>query len=375
MTILTRRTFLEQAAAAAAAPLLFSHRAATVQEAGIPYVDGLSFLPGDPSQISASGLTAFISDVSAGEVIEHDDGTTTFYRSFAASAKSITTVRRALQNDIDQAFLATRGSDVERARREGRAAVFLQFQGCEPLEGDLDRLDMFYELGLRVLQITHHHDNPFGGGALEVEPKGLTDLGVQAVERMNELGVIPDISHSSDPCGLDVCRASARPVILSHGGARALVPNARCAPDEVIRAVADTGGVMGIFMMSFWLTTDAVPTVEHLLRQIRHVINLGGIDAVGIANDYSVAGNEMLASLGNDNAQGIENYYPWWQSQANRGIFGFEELPEHVVIPELNDVHRMRTIHLALGRGGFSAREVEKIMGGNWIRVLNESLA
>lgn len=370
----TRRTFIKHSAAIAAAPLLFRGGAPVRQSPSIPYVDGLSFLPNDPASLSESGLTAFILDASSGEMVENADGTSRFYRSFEACAKSITSVRRALQDDISQAFLATRGIDVDRARRDGRTAVFLQFQGCEPLGEDLARLDMFYELGLRVLQITHHNNNPFGGGALEVEPVGLTELGFQAVERMNELGVIPDVSHGSDPTSLDVTRTSTKPVILSHGGARALVPNARCAPDEVIRAVAETGGVMGIFMMSFWLTTDPVPTVEHLLRQIRHVISVGGIDAVGIANDYQITGNAALSQVNNDNAQGIEGYYPWWESQRDRGIFGFDELPEHVVIPELNNVRRMYTIHRALERDGFKAPEVEKIMGGNWIRVLRESL-
>jgi membrane dipeptidase len=369
----SRRTFLQQAAAIAAAPHLASRASRRSQER-IPYVDGLSFLPDDPASFRESGLTAFILDASSGETVENEDGTARYYRSFEACSKSITAVRRSLRDEIDEAFLATRGSDVDDALRRGTTAVFLQFQGCEPLGEDLARLDMFYELGLRVLQITHHHDNPFGGGALEVEHVGLTELGFQAVEQMNELGVIPDVSHGSDPTSLDVARTSTNPVILSHGAVRALVPNARCAPDEVVRAIADTGGMIGIFMMSFWLTTDPVPTVEHLLRQIRHVIDVGGIDAVGIANDYQITGHAGLTEVNNNNAEGIKGYYPWWQSMAERGVFGFDELPEHVVIPELNDVHRMRTIHHALEAGGFTATQVEKVMGGNWIRVLKESL-
>jgi membrane dipeptidase len=369
----SRRTFIKQAAAIAAAPLLVP-RIRRPAQARIPYVDGLSMLPNDPASLPESELTAFILDASSGEVIQNEDGTTRYYRSFEACSRSITAARRALRDDIGEAFLATRGSDIDEAFRRNTTAVFLQFQGCEPLGEDLARLDMFYELGLRIQQITHHHDNPFGGGALEVNHVGLTELGFQCVERMNELGVIPDVSHGSDPTSLDVARTSTKPIILSHGGARALVPNARCAPDEVIRAIADTGGMMGLFMMSFWLTTDPVPTVEHLLRQIRHVINVGGIDAVGIANDYQVTGNAGLAQVDNDNAEGIKGYYPWWQSMRDRGVFGFEELPEHVVIPELNDVYRMRTIHRALEDGGFTPSEVEKVMGGNWVRVLKESL-
>jgi membrane dipeptidase len=159
-------------------------------------------------------------------------------------------------------------------------------------------------------------------------------------------------------------------VILSHGAARAIVPNARCAPDDVIRAVARTGGVMGVFMMTFWLTTDATPTVDHVVAQIRHIANVGGIDAVGIANDYPLTGEASLVSLGNDNAKGIVNYMPWWDTMRRRGIMGFDRTPTHVVVPELNAITRMYTLHSTLEKARFTSAEIEKIMGGNWVRVL-----
>ena len=188
---------------------------------------------------------------------------------------------------------------------------------------------------------------------------------------MNSLNIIPDLSHSSDQTGLDTLKTSKKPVILSHGAARALVNNARCAPDEVIRGIADSGGVMGIFMMSFWLTNDAVPTVDSLISQIRHVIKVGGIDAVGIANDFPLSGEQSLVELKNNNAEGVKSYLPWWTSRAKMGVLGFERTPQHVVIPELNNISRMQTIYDSLKRSGFSSGQLQKIMGGNWIRVLS----
>ena len=336
-----------------------------------PWVDGLSFMPGDPSKVAETGLSAFICDVSAGENVKGPDGNDRYIRSFNACAKSIASMRRALASGkYPRAFLATKGSEIAGAHRAGRTAVFFQFQGCEPLEEDLGRLDVFYELGLRVLQITHHYDNPSGGGALEGAPRGLTNFGTSVVERMNALGIIPDVSHASDLTALDTTKVSKSPVILSHGAARAIVPNARCAPDDVIRAVAKTGGVMGVFMMTFWLTTDATPTVNHVVAQLRHIANVGGIDAVGIANDYPLTGEASLVSVGNDNAKGIGNYMPWWETMRRRGIMGFDRTPTHVVVPELNAITRMFTLHSALEKAKFSSGDIEKIMGGNWVRVL-----
>jgi membrane dipeptidase len=383
-----RRTFLTASALAAAGALgadrLFGTHAAAAAAPGnraaatptpFPYVDGLTFINRDGHALPESGLSALIHDASAGEVVTMPDGSSRWYRSFEACARSITGMRRSLvAGEVPGAFLATHGSEIRPAHAAGRTAVFLQFQGADPIEERLDRLDMFHELGLRVLQITHHHDNAWGGGALEPQWSGLTATGHEGVERLNELRIIPDLSHVADPTSRDVLRISRRPVIISHGAARALVDHARCAPDDVIRAVAESGGVMGIFMMSFWLTPDPVPTIDSYNRQIRHVVNVGGIDAAAVSNDYNVAGELAAAGLRNDNARAVQPYWPWWDSYAARGVHGFGERPRHVVIPELNHVRRMFDIHAALDRAGFTAGDAEKIMGGNWIRVLTETL-
>lgn len=374
----TRRDFLARAGAAAALAAARPWSALAVQRARtpFPYVDGLTFLGTEPADVSRSGLSAFICDVSSGSVLKTEDGSVRYWRSFEPCVRSMTATRRALAaGEVPGAFLATRGSEIAAAWKDSRTAVFFQIQGGGEAVGEhLWRLDTFHELGLRVFQITHHNDNQWGGGAIEKVWRGLTKVGYAGVERLNGLGIIPDLSHVSDPTSLDVLKTSRRPVILSHGAARALVNNARCAPDEVIRGVGQSGGVMGIFMMSFWVTTDPEPSVEAYIRQVRHVIDVAGIDAVGIANDYPVSGEATALKFGNDNAKTVETYWPWWDSVAKQGVLGFDRRPTHVVIPELNNVRRMFLLHEALDRAGFKPAEVEKIMGGNWIRVLTESL-
>lgn len=370
-----RRDFLKLGTAAVvsafAGPFTAAHASAASQRAPIPYVDGLSFFSPDPQDIERSGLTAMILDVSSVSQLKTGDGSIKYFRSFEACATSMTAMRRALASGAHgQAFLATRGADIERAFADHRTAVFLQMQGAEPIGEALERLDMFYELGLRVQQITHHNNNAWGGGAIEKTWTGLTPTGIRGIERLNALGIIPDLSHASDLTALDVLRVSRKPVVYSHGGARALVPNARCAPDDVIRGVGRSGGVMGIFMMSMWLTTDPQPGVDAYVRQVRHVANVAGIDAVGIANDYTIAGELSAAKASNDNARIISNYFAWWDSVAKQGVMGFDKHPQHAVIPALNNVRRMFLLHEALDHAGFSTGDVEKIMGGNWTRVL-----
>lgn len=374
MSVDTRREFLKQTLGASALAALRPDLV-TAEKPHTPYVDGLSFFSPDPTDVERSGLSAFICDVSSAEQVKTDDGSVKFFRSFDACARSLTGLRRSLlDGKIPGAFLATKGSQIPEAYRDGRTAVFFQFQGCEPIGDQLWRVEMFYELGLRVLQITHHNDNAWGGGAIEKNWSGLTKVGFEGIELLNTLRIVPDLSHGSHLTGLDVLKASKRPVVISHGAARALVPSARCLPDEVIRGVGASGGVMGIFMMSMWLTTDPQPGVDAYIRQIKHVANVAGIDGVGIANDYTIAGELTAAKAGNDNGKIISNYYPWWESVGRQGVFGFDGRPPHAVIPELNNVRRMFLIEQALQKSGFKAAEIEKIMGGNWIRVLTDTL-
>lgn len=331
------------------------------------YFDALAFPPQDASDIGKSGLNGFVWDVSQG-IMEGQ----AYVRKFRPTLTSMVSARKFLRENSIGAFLATKGSELAAAKDKPRTAVFFQLQSCEPLSEGLDALDIFYELGLRILQMTHHFNNPFAGGCLSREPTGLTEMGIKAVEKMNALGVIPDLSHASVQTALDVLRTSKKPVIISHTGCRAIVRNARCTPDEVIKGVADTGGVIGLFAMSFWLTEDPVPTVDHFILQLQHIIDVGGIDAVGISNDYAITGEPSALAVNNDNAKAVKYYYSWWKQM--EGLLGFDKLPAHCVIPELNNVERFFTIQRGLEKKGYSSGQIEKIMGGNWLRVLTSCL-
>ena len=367
-----RRDFLKTAAIAALAASVPAQP--TAKETAYPFVDGLCLdIPDDPAQIKASGLSGFLFDASAVAEVKTPDGSPKWLRNYAETLKRIAGIRAQLRK-TPNVFLATDGREIEKAFRERKTAVFLQVQGGgEIVDTDLDRIDVLREMGLRVLQMTHHHNNALAGGGIEKNPSGLTKLGYEAVARLNTAGIIPDLSHASDQTALDTAKTSKRPVILSHGAARTFVNNARCAPDNVIKAIADTGGVMGVFMMSFWLTTDPTPTVDHYVQHIRHIAKIGGIDAVGIANDFPLAGEQNLIGTKGNNAAAVKNYLPWWDSIAKMGVLGFDRRPEHVAIPSLNNINRVPLIHQALEKAGFRPSELEKIMGRNWIRVLSET--
>lgn len=181
-----------------------------------------------------------------------------------------------------------------------------------------------------------------------------------------------DLSHSSVASAEQTLSRATGPVVQTHGAARAIVNNARNSPDHVIKGIADSGGVFGVFMMPWWLTYEDVPLPEHYVKHLKHIRNIAGAEAVAIANDYPLKGHEKALAAGNNNLVAIEGYKQWWESLGRKGILGFDKPARHIVVPELNHVKRMRSIEYMLTKAGFNSTEIDKVMGKNWQRVLNE---
>ncbi len=337
-------------------------------------IDGLSFLPDDLGDVRESGLNGYIADISDIEEIKQLDGTINYKRTYSACMKSIREAREVIQKHPDIFRLALTGKDLQRARENDQCAVFFQIQGADCVEENLGQVNEFYNLGLRVLQLTHHYGNDYAGGTMDVVERGLSKRGAELIERLNDLKMLIDLSHSSPQSAMDTLALSQFPVVQTHGAARALVDNARCSPDEVIRGIGDSGGAFGVFMMSFWLTREEKPLPEHFVDHIRHIINIAGVDTAAIANDYPLRGQKNLLKLNNNNTEGVKQYLDWWSDLRKNGIRGFDIMPTHVVIPEFNHIDRMSRIHDHLTASGFARYDVDKIMGGNWKRILENTV-
>ncbi len=336
-----------------------------------PYVDGMSFLPDNPADLHASRLDAFICDVSKGKMDTDAAGNPFYHRTFELCDQSIQAASTRIKSDFPGLGIALKGADMA----SGRPVTIFQFQGCEPIGTDLSRIGYFRDKSLRILQLTHNESNAFATAYTdERSGVGLSPLGIEGVREMNRVGLIPDVSHASEATALETVKLSKTPTILSHGACRELLNHPRAATDKMIRAVAESGGVFGVFMMSFWLTEAAVPTPEHYVAHIRHAVKLAGIDAVGIANDYAMEGLQAEGRPFDNSKDMPGSYHGWWEGNRKRGIPGFGPLPQHAVIPELNTIDRMALIHRALLKGGFRPSEADKIMGSNWTRFFKDNL-
>ncbi len=178
-------------------------------------------------------------------------------------------------------------ADIDEAYRSGQVGLVFGLEAATPIENEIDRLDVLYGLGLRQIGIAYSDANALGSGLAEETDGGLTALGHRAVTRMNQLGLAIDVSHSSDRTALDVCRQSDRPVFITHAGARAVWGTARMKPDDVLRAVAGTGGVIGMSAAPHTTLSAAHPrhTIESVMDHFRYCADLVGIEHVAFGPD------------------------------------------------------------------------------------------
>jgi membrane dipeptidase len=362
-----RRRFLAHGLRAAAVPLvpglaLPAEGVTRARAAPAVRIDGLA--PDgpwfDPQLAIDGGMTAAVVDMQM------------YPRTFGNAVAALALWNGAFRRPGARMVKATRAADIERASREGRLAVVLACQDAAILDtstasvsdANLDNLGLFYDLGLRVLQLTHNEQNAVGGSFRERNDSGLSRLGEKVVAGMNALGMLIDLSHCGTRTTLDAIRLSGKPCAITHAGCRALYPTARNKTDEEIRAVAEKGGVFGVFNMSCWLTDAAVPTVDHVVDHLAYAVKLAGVEHVSFGSDGPVL---ALPSLEQELA-GHRGY-----AERNRGMPGSERVPTHVRVPELNSPQRLERLAAALRRRGLGSDAVDKIAGGNLVRVLRDA--
>jgi membrane dipeptidase len=285
---------------------------------------------------------------------------------FEQTVAAIAYIERVVEADPETYLLVRRISDVPRAKVLGRLGLILGFQTTEMLGGDLARLELFRNLGVRVMQLTYNGRSLFGDGCLEPGNAGLSNLGREAVARMNELGIAVDVSHSGARTTQEAIAASARPILISHSGCRAVFDNPRNKEDAALRALAEKGGVVGIYLMPFLSAGPGPVTTEDLLRHVDHARDVCGEDHVGIGSDQGVAPVDDTPEYRKNLAAEVE-------ARRKAGVSAPGESPDRPpFIPELNTARRMERIAEELDRRGYRSRAIEKILGANFERALGE---
>jgi len=264
----------------------------------------------------------------------------------------------------DDLILARSAADIRRAKAGGKTAVLLHFQGADPVDDDLNLLDIYKALGLGILQLTYNIRNRVADGALEDSDGGLSGFGRRLIRRCNELGIIVDVSHTGRRSVMEAIEVNKGPIIFSHTNAASIHPCSRNADDATLKAVAATGGVIGVTGYPGFLVKEGRrSTLADFVDHIDHIVALCGIDHAGLAIDYYIGQNGICPD-----EKSIADYDRW----AETGSWGGDcyPRPPHYYPQGMETPDKLFALIEELDRRGYAPEAILKVLGGNWLRVL-----
>jgi len=281
---------------------------------------------------------------------------------FEETVADIAGAQKLIERRPDLFIKVTRHADLERAKPEGKVAVIFSFEAASPLEDKLERIDLFRNLDVLVMQLSYNHTTPFGVGCLDGETGGVTELGRKAIARMNKLGVALDLSHSNTQSTAEAIALSAKPPLITHSGCRAVFMHPRNKRDEEMKALADKGGVMGIYMLPFLTPDTKQPMLADYMQHMIHALKVCGEDHVGIGTDiaFFTVTQQDLDAMKKDEAD-----------RRTKGVNApGENRPPY--IPDINTPRKLESVADALLKHGYSARVADKVLGVNFSRAFKE---
>ena len=281
----------------------------------------------------------------------------------AATFRDMGYWERELQAHPDVLMKIYSVADLRRAKETRRLGLIYGFQNATMLEGDAANLDVFQRFGVRIIQLTYNDRNLLGDGCLEPANAGLSRHGRDVVARMNELRMLVDLSHCGLQTTADGIATSSRPVAITHSGCRGVFDHPRSKTDDILRALANKGGVIGIYMMPF-LNAQGQPMAADLIKQIEYAVKVCGEDHVGIGSDLSITPHVV-------NAEYEAKHRRFVEGRKQRGIAAPRE-EDYMFVKDLNVPRRLDMIADQLQSRGHSAARIEKIIGANWLRLFGE---
>lgn len=356
-----RRRILLSLGAALAAPLARAGGGYGDREyARATVIDALSapggFAPESLAEIRASGLTAV--SVTVGD-LGNDGGM------FDNSIETIAGYERRIAEHPGAFLKVLSAGDLAAAKASGRLGLVFHFQDASPIEGDLRRVQLFQSLGVRSMQLTYNRRNLVADGCLEPNDGGISVLGRELVAEINRLRLLLDLSHAGARAISEGIALSKAPLAISHTGCRDLVDVPRNTWDRDLKALADKGGVAGIYFMPF-LRAGGQPHAEDLIRHIEHAVRVCGEDHVGLGTDGAIPAVRIDAAY-------VEQHRKFVEERRALRIAAPGEAPDVFnLIPEYNHARRFRSLAEDLGRRGWPGRRIDKLLGGNFARLFKE---
>ena len=290
--------------------------------------------------------------------------TVTYHETFRETVQNLTKWARHFEAFPDLIFPGRKAADIDLARQTGRTAIFFGAQNPSCIEDDIGLIEILHRLGLRFMQLTYNNQSLLASGCYEASDSGLTRMGREVVAEMNRVGMVVDMSHSGERSTLEAIEHSTRPIAITHANPAAWHPARRNKSETVLRALAETGGMIGFSTYPHHLRGGSDCTLQDFCDAVVRTADMIGHDKVGIGSD-----------LCQDQPNSVVDWMRSgrWTKRVDFGE-GSAENPGFPAMPHwFRDNRDFRNIATGLRAAGLSQSSVAAVMGGNWYRFFNES--
>ena len=318
------------------------------------YIDNLQYCNWSPAlfdEMREAGLSAI-------------HATICYHENFRATVENMIAWNRHIEAHPDWLMPGLTGDDVREAHASGRTAIIYGFQNCSPMEDDIGLIEVLHQLGGRFMQLTYNNQSLLAAGCYEEEDSGLTRFGRQAIREMNRVGLVIDMSHSGERSSLEAIEASERPIAVTHANPAWWHPARRNKSDDLIKALAESGGMIGFSIYPHHLKDGGDCTLEEFCSMIAECAERYGVKALGIGSDLCQGQPDSVVAWMRNGR---------WTRETDFGE-GSADNPGWPPQPKwFSRIRDFPNIAAGLEAKGFAKSDVEAVMGGNWLRFYDEN--
>ena len=290
--------------------------------------------------------------------------TIAYHEMFRETVANVETWNRWFERFPELIFHGRTGDDVRRAKIEGRTAIFFGFQNPSPIEDDIGLVEIWHALGARFMQLTYNNQSLLATGCYEAEDPGVTRMGRQVIKEMNRVGLVVDMSHSAERSTLEAIEVSERPIAITHANPAFWHPARRNKSDDVLRALGQSGGMLGFSMYPHHLKDKSDCTLASFCEMIARTADLMGVDNIGLGSDLCQDQPDSVVEWMRVGRWSKEIDY----GEGSAGDAGFPPMPDW-----FEDNRHFGNIAAGLIANGFSEADTSAVMGENWLRFYDEN--
>ena len=289
-----------------------------------------------------------------------------YHEDFQEMVENVIAWNRLFEEYSDLIFQGRSSDDVLKGADEGRTAIIFGFQNCSPIEDNIGLVEICHQLGVRFMQLSYNNQSLLATGCYEEDDPGITRMGRQVISEMNRVGLVVDMSHSAARSTLEAIEISSRPIAITHANPLFWCDALRNKSDDVLKALAESGGILGFSMYPHHLKNKSACLLEEFCEMIASTAEMIGVERIGMGSDLCQNQPDRVVEWMRNGTWSTDRDF----GEGSANSAGFPEQPEW-----FRDNRDFINIFSCLRRKGFSENEVKRIAGLNWLEFFEKSFA